>query len=149
MKVPEWFCPSGRVHDPLDMGEPPSRLKSRKSAALSQTVMDAFVPALGAMFTLTVTKPVSFAQGAVPATTYAYVPAVLVPGVNVPEVDASDGSSQAPDPLGDPPNWPMSANGPLVLHTAKLPFVPALGAIVRVTCTTALKLVQGVVPTTV
>jgi hypothetical protein len=51
------------------MGAPVSTLNSWNGAALSQTVIEALPPATGAMFTLTVTKAVSFSHGPEPFTT--------------------------------------------------------------------------------
>ena len=111
-----------------------------------QATVEALVPALGAWFTFTVTRLVSFTHGDVASTTYLKVPGGVAPGVNVPGTGWFAALSQRPVPFGLPPSTLSISKGALVLHTVMVPFTPAFGAITRVTCTTALKGPQGLSP---
>ena len=69
MKVPKLppVRPAG-VHVPPACGDPPNELNRFTTAPLLHRVIDPFVPALVAVFTVTVTVAVAFAHGAMPVT---------------------------------------------------------------------------------
>jgi hypothetical protein len=58
----------GPLHAPPACGVPPSDPIKATAASLLQTVNVPFVPAFGAVFSVTVTVAVAFVQGAVPVT---------------------------------------------------------------------------------
>lgn len=74
----------GPLHVPPAFGVPPKTENKFIADPSEQTETEALVPVLGAVVTETVTVAVALEQGADPVTVYVYVPAVLVPGVNVP-----------------------------------------------------------------
>src|SRR5690606_16580518 len=149
MKVPLCADPPGPVQLPPASGFPFNSPISGKEASLLHTVIEALLPATGAMFTFTVVYAVSFAHGAVPETMYEYVPGGVVPGVKVPLTVALLAFFQIPLPSGFPPSTLINWKGPFVLHTVIVPSVPARGAITHVTCTVEEAEGHGAVPGTV
>lgn len=61
-------------------------------------------------------------------TVYVWIPAVEMPGVNVPLNADPSGAVHVPPASGVPPNEPNSAVGPSVLHSVRSPLVPAFTA---------------------
>ena len=66
VNVPRLPPVSPADHVPPACGEPPSELNRFTGEPLLQSVIDPFVPAFAAVFTVTATVAVAFAQGAVP-----------------------------------------------------------------------------------
>ena len=58
------------------------------------------------------------------------------------------GDSQDPLPLGDPPSEVIRPTGAFVLHSVRVPLVPAFGAWISTTFTVAESAEQGPVPAT-
>ena len=106
----------------------------------------------GAVVTAMVTVAVALGQGDVPFTVYVYVPAVFVPGVNVPDEPpvSAEGPDHVPPEFGVPPNKENKFNAASFEQTVVLPFVPAVTAVFTVTVMVATDVAaQGAMPCTV
>jgi hypothetical protein len=142
----------GPLQVPVAAGEPVKELNKLTAEPLEHTDNVPAAPALGGVFTVTVTVAVASAQGDVPVTVYVYVPAVLVPGVNVPRLPPVkvDGPVHEPVPAGDPVKELNRLTDEPPEHTVFVPLLPALGAVLTVTTTVAVAVgEQGDVPVTV
>ena len=69
--------------------------------------------------------------------------------MKVPLLTPPPGAVHVPPASGVPPNELNKVNGASVAHVERVPFVPAFGAWVMFTVTTAVALAHGAVPVTV
>ena len=72
--------PLGSVQTPPASGTPPSEVNISKEGDELHADSEAFIPASGCIFSVTVTVAELFAHGAMPITEYVYTPGAFEPG---------------------------------------------------------------------
>ena len=132
----------GPLQDPPASGVPPSCAKRLAAALVLQSVRLPLVPGSGGALMVIVTVATSIRQGAVPFTVYAYTPAVIVAGSNIPPTTVL-GPLQDPPASGVPPSCAKRSTATPELHALMEPLVPALGGWFTVTATEELVAGQG------